>query len=157
LTFQWLEGLSLARAEAGGEWTMPTFTIGRVAEATGVAARTIRYYEQIGVLPVPNRTASGYREYDQAAVQRVRFVRRARSLGLPLRELKTLRGMLSGPPRPALRPRLIALVRSQLSAVKHQIADLEVLQQELEQVLRRPLASAPQPGREGCRCLEAKG
>ncbi|PYM21558.1 MAG: hypothetical protein DMD78_17785 [Candidatus Rokuibacteriota bacterium] len=136
---------------------MPTFTIGQVAKAAGVAARTIRYYEEIGVLPVPKRMGSGYREYDQAAVQRVRFVRRARSLGLPLRELKALGSMLSDGPRPALRPRLIALVRAQLSAVKHQIADLEALQGELEQVLRRPLASARQPGREGCRCLEAKG
>src|SRR5437870_9527726 len=136
---------------------MPTFTIGQVAKAAGVAARTIRYYEEIGVLPVPKRMGSGYREYDQAAVQRVRFVRRARSLGLPLRELKALGSMLSDGPRPALRPRLIALVRAQLSAVKHQIADLEALQGELEQVLRRPLASARQPGDTGCRCLEGSG
>jgi len=133
------------------------FTIGQVARATGVDARTIRYYEHIGVLPAPNRARSGYREYDQPAVQRVRFVRRARSLGLPLRELKKLRSMLSGAPRPTLRPRLVALVRAQLSAVKHQIADLEALQQELEQVLRRPLASKGQPGDTGCRCLEGSG
>ena len=134
----------------------PTFTIGQVAKATGVAARTIRYYEEIGVLPAPRRTGSGYREYDQAAVQRVRFVGRARSLGLPLRELKTLQSMLNGTGRPAFRPRLVALVRAQLSAVRRQIADLEGLQQELEQVLRRPLASARRPGPEGCHCLEAK-
>lgn len=133
------------------------FTIGQVARATGVDARTIRYYEHIGVLPAPNRARSGYREYDQPAVQRVRFVRRARSLGLPLRELKKLRSMLSGAPRPTLRPRLVALVRAQLSAVKHQIADLEALQQELEHVLRRPLASKRQPGDTGCRCLEGSG
>src|SRR2546422_10326783 len=133
------------------------FTIGQVARATGVDARTIRYYEHIGVLPAPNRARSGYREYDQPAVQRVRFVRRARSLGLPLRELKKLRSMLSGAPRPTLRPRLVALVRAQLSAVKHQIADLEALQQELEQVLRRPLASKRQPGDTGCHCLEGSG
>jgi DNA-binding transcriptional MerR regulator len=136
---------------------MPTFTIGQVSRATGVAARTIRYYEAVGVLPAPTRSGSGYREYDQAAVQRVRFVRRARSLGLPLCELKTIRAMLSGPPRPALRPRLIALVRAQLSAVKEQIADLEALQQELEQVLRGPLASARRVGAEGCQCLHGKG
>ena len=48
-------------------------TIGQVAKSTGVAAKTIRYYEQIGVLPTPSRTASGYRQYGQPGVQRLRF------------------------------------------------------------------------------------
>jgi DNA-binding transcriptional MerR regulator len=102
-----------------------TVTIGHVANATGVAAKTIRYYEEIGVLPAPARTASGYRQYDEPGVQRVRFIRRARSLGLPLRQLKMLTAMLNGGPRLALRPRLLALVREQLSAVKNQIAGLQ--------------------------------
>ena len=65
-------------------------TIGQLAKATGVASRTIRYYEQIGVLPTPSRSRSRYRQYDQSGVQRLRFIRRARSLRVPLRELKTL-------------------------------------------------------------------
>jgi len=64
-------------------------TIGQLAKATGVGAKTIRFYEQIGVLPTSNRTAAGYRQYDQSGVQRLRFIRRARSLGLPLRDVKT--------------------------------------------------------------------
>ena len=59
-------------------------TIGQVAKTSGVAAKTIRYYEQIGVLPTPSRAASGYRLYDQPGVERLRFIRRARSLGLLL-------------------------------------------------------------------------
>ncbi|MGH7315468.1 MAG: MerR family transcriptional regulator, partial [Candidatus Rokuibacteriota bacterium] len=93
-------------------------TISQVAKAGGVAARTIRYYEQIGVLPTPSRTAGGYRQYDQAGVQRLRFVRRARSLGLSLRDVKTLIVTLDGGSRLAMRPRLLALVRRQLSAVR---------------------------------------
>ncbi len=131
-----------------------TFTIGQVAKATGLAAKTIRYYEGIGVLPAPSRTVSGYRRYDEPAVQRLRFIRRARSLGLPLQELKTLTTMLNGPPRPALRPRLLGLVRGQLSAVKHHIAELQLLQRELEQVLQRPLAPARERRARGCQCLE---
>ena len=50
-------------------------TIGQLARAAGVASRTIRYYEQIGVLPAPNRSAGRYRQYDQSGVQRLRFVR----------------------------------------------------------------------------------
>ena len=133
-----------------------TSTIGRVAKGTGVAAKTIRYYEEIGVLPAPNRTASGYRQYDESGVPRVRFIRRARTLGLPLRHLKALTGTLDGEPRPALRPRLLALVRQQLSAVRDQISELQRLQEELEQVLRRPLAPARERRTKGCRCLESE-
>ena len=133
-----------------------TSTIGRVAKVTGVAAKTIRYYEDIGVLPAPSRTASGYRQYGEPGVQRVRFIRRARTLGLPLRHLKALTCTLDGGPRAALRPRLLALVRQQLSAVRDQIAELRRLQEELEEILRRPLAPARERRATGCRCLETE-
>jgi DNA-binding transcriptional MerR regulator len=129
-------------------------SIGQVAKATGVAAKTIRYYEEIGVLPTPGRTAAGYRQYDQPGVQRLHFIRRARSLGLSLQDLKTLTITLNGGPRPALRPHLLALVREQLSAVEHQIAELEVLEAQLRQVSRRLLTSRRERHTEGCRCLE---
>ena len=132
-------------------------TIGQLAKATGVAAKTIRYYEQIGVLPIPSRTAAGYRQYDQPGVQRLRFIRRARLLGLPLRDIKTVIVGLDGSPRLALRPRLLAMVRRQLSAMQHQSAELRLLQQQLEQVLHRLLTSPRDRHREGCRCLEIEG
>ena len=129
-------------------------TIGQLAKATGVAAKTIRYYEEIGVLPTPSRTAAGYRQYDQSGVHRLRFIRRARSLGLPLRDVKTVIVSLDGGPRPGLRPRLLALVRRQLSAVQHQSAELGLLQQQLEQVLHRLLTSPRERPIEGCQCLD---
>ena len=132
-------------------------TIGQLTLATGVAAKTIRYYEQIGVLPIPNRTAAGYRQYDKSGVQRLRFIRRARSLGLPLRDVKTVMVGLDGQPRLALRPRLLTMVRRQLSAVQHQSAELGLLQQQLEQVVHRLLTSPRERHREGCRCLEIEG
>ena len=134
-----------------------TFTISDLAKATGVAAKTIRYYEEIGVLPAPTRTPSGYRQYDEQGVQRVRFIGRARTLGLPLRQLKTLTATLNGGAHPALRPRLLALVRGQLSQVRNQIADLHALERELERVLRRRLAPARERRATGCRCLDAGG
>jgi len=133
-----------------------TLTIGQVAKATGVAAKTIRYYEEIGVLPAPSRTVSGYRQYDEPGVQRLRFIRRARLLGLPLQQLKTLITTMDGEPRPALRPRLLTLARDQLSAVKQHIAELQLLQRELEQVLQRPLASLRERRAKGCQCLEVQ-
>src|SRR5688500_13647390 len=100
-------------------------TIGRLAKATGVAARTIRYYESVGVLPPPKRTRAGYRQYEQGAVERLLFVRRARALGLSLEDLKSVAATLNGGPRPTLRPRLLAVVHEHLSAVHRRIAELE--------------------------------
>lgn len=133
-----------------------TLTIGQVARTSGVAAKTIRYYEQIGVLPPPGRTASGYRLYDQPGVERVRFIGRARSLGLPLRELKTLTNTLNGGPRATLRPRLLALVREHIAAIKNQIVGLELLREQLEQVLQRIQTSPPRCHGGPCQCLETK-
>ncbi|PYM31106.1 MAG: hypothetical protein DMD80_01125 [Candidatus Rokuibacteriota bacterium] len=132
-----------------------TFSIGQVARTTGVAATTIRYYEEIGVLPTPSRAASGFRRYDQPSVERLRFVRRARALGLPLQELKTLVSSVTGGLRPAFRPRLLGLVREQLAAVQRQIAELELLRHQLEEVSHRMLTSAPGRHAGTCRCLES--
>jgi MerR family copper efflux transcriptional regulator len=131
-------------------------TIGQLAKVAGVASKTIRYYEQIGVLPTPSRSAAKYRQYDQTGVQRLRFVRRARSLRVPLREIKTLLTALEEG-RPGMRPRLRALVRQQLAAVEHQSNELQVLQQQLEHVLRGLLTPPRRRCKDGCQCLEVDG
>jgi DNA-binding transcriptional MerR regulator len=131
-----------------------TLTIGEVAKATGLAAKTIRYYEQVGVLPPPGRTAAGYRQYTEPGVQQLRFIRRARALGLPLHRLKALRAALDGGPSPGMRPRLRALVRVHLSTVQRRIEELGRLQRQLEQVLRRLVAPSRERPRGGCRCLD---
>jgi MerR family copper efflux transcriptional regulator len=66
------------------------FTIGTLARQAGVAIDTVRYYERQGLLLAPPRRASGYRDYDVAAVQRVRFIRRAKELGFSLEEIADL-------------------------------------------------------------------
>jgi MerR family copper efflux transcriptional regulator len=129
-------------------------TIGRVARTTGVPAKTIRYYESLGVLPRPARTAAGYRHYTEQAVQRLAFVRRARALGLPPASLKALVATLDGDQRALVRPRLTALVREQLSAVQRQITDLRHLRAELRRVLQRVLTAPREDHAHGCRCLE---
>jgi DNA-binding transcriptional MerR regulator len=59
-------------------------TVGQLARATGVPAKTIRFYEQVGVLPVAERSESRYRQYSRRDVDRLVFIRRARALGLSL-------------------------------------------------------------------------
>jgi DNA-binding transcriptional MerR regulator len=125
-----------------------------VAQATGVPAKTIRYYEHVGVLPAAGRTRSGYRQYTERGVHRLRFIRRARALGLPLRELKTLATALDDAPGGVLRPRLLDLARAQLRAVQKQMTELEVLHRELEEVVRRLRSRSPRTRSGRCRCLE---
>ena len=64
--------------------------IGELADLACVSAKTVRYYESIGLLAEPARTASGYRDYDSDAVQRLRFVRDAQATGLSLAEIASV-------------------------------------------------------------------
>ena len=64
--------------------------IGRLAKLAGVKPDTIRFYERSGLLPKPQRLASGYRSYDDAALKQVRFIRKAQSLGFNLDEIKRI-------------------------------------------------------------------
>ena len=128
-------------------------TIGRLAQTTGVPAKTIRYYEAVGVLPAPARSRSGYRLYTERGVDRVLFVRRARALGLSLEQLQTLTAALDGR-GPAVRPHLMKLVRAQLSAVQHRQAELQLLEAELGRLLRRLRAPGRKDRSTSCTCLE---
>ncbi|HKJ02750.1 MAG TPA: MerR family transcriptional regulator [Longimicrobiales bacterium] len=64
--------------------------IGELAERAGVSVQTVRYYERRGLLPVPDRTASGYRKYDGADILRLTFIGRAKELGFTLSEVHEL-------------------------------------------------------------------
>lgn len=67
--------------------------IGQVAEASGVSAKMIRHYEEIGVIPKISRTLSGYRQYSETDVHLLRFVRQARDLDFSMEQIKTLVGL----------------------------------------------------------------
>jgi len=130
-----------------------TLTIGQVATATGVPAKTIRYYEAVGVLRRASRTSAGYRQYGEAELERVRFVRRARALGLSLGQVRELVEALEGNAGTGVRPVLRSLVRRQLAAVRRQRGELDVLQRQLESLHRRLARRAPAPRNGACRCL----
>ena len=130
-------------------------TVGHIARATGVPAKTIRYYEQVGVLPVPRRSAAGYRHYARHDVHRLLFIRRARALGLSLATLKALMAALDSGECQTMRPRLHALVTEQLRAVQQQIVACQRLERQLAQVLQRLQTAAPAPHADGCRCLNS--
>jgi MerR family copper efflux transcriptional regulator len=69
---------------------MSDMRIGEVAERARVTTKTVRYYESIGLMPTPERTASGYRTYGQAALERLQFIRDAQATGLSLTEIQSI-------------------------------------------------------------------
>jgi MerR family mercuric resistance operon transcriptional regulator len=69
---------------------MKPLTIGQVAKRTGIGVETVRFYERKGLLEEPARRPSGYRQFDEGIVARLRFVRRAKELGFTLKEIKEL-------------------------------------------------------------------
>ncbi len=129
-------------------------TIGQLAQATGVSAKTIRYYEQVGVLPVSRRSATGYRQYAQRDVHRLLFIRRARALGLSLPSIKALIAALDSGECLAMRPQLKHLVAGQLHTVRKQLVEFQLLEQQLAQVLNRLLTAPASNHAAGCQCLE---
>lgn len=108
--------------------------IGELAARTGTTPETIRYYERVGVLPVPTRTGSGkYRRYGATDVERLGFVRRARDLGFSLDEVRDLLGLADQPDRPCAE--VDEMARAHLSAVDAKLAQLSALRDELERVI----------------------
>ena len=69
---------------------METLTIGKVARLAGIGVETIRFYEREGLIEEPPRRESGYRQYPEDTVHRLRFIRRAKELGFTLKEIKEL-------------------------------------------------------------------
>lgn len=107
--------------------------IGEASKRTGVKVPTIRYYEQIGLLPAPGRSAGNQRVYDDAMLDRLAFIRHARDLGFPLSDIQDLLAMADDPDRSCAAADVIAT--RQLASVKARIARLTALQRELERML----------------------
>ena len=107
-------------------------TIGKLAAATGVKVPTIRFYEQIGLLPVPPRTASDRRLYDGEAVRRLSFIRHARQLGFDLDAIRSLLDLADHPERPCGETNAIA--ERHLADVRLKIFQLQALQAELSRM-----------------------
>jgi DNA-binding transcriptional MerR regulator len=108
-------------------------TIGAVAKATGCNIRTIRYYESVGLLAPPERTAGNQRVYDHGRVERLAFIRRARALGFPLDDIRELLGLSDQPDRPCAS--IDAVARRHADAVATRIEQLSRLKAELDRMV----------------------
>lgn len=106
-----------------------------VARATGCNLETVRYYEKVGILHEPPRSANGYRVYDESHVARLRFVMRARKLGFPLEEVRSLLGLGDGGAATCAEVREIA--EAHLETVRERIADLRRIEQVLSETVSK--------------------
>ncbi|NRP13923.1 Mercuric resistance operon regulatory protein [Aliiroseovarius sp. xm-m-379] len=108
-------------------------TIGTMAKKTGTKVQTIRYYEQIGLLKEPGRSAGGQRRYDQGDLDRLSFVRHGRQLGFSLEAIRSLLELSDHPTLPCAEADHIA--QQQLEQVRNRIARLQALEQELARMV----------------------
>lgn len=104
-----------------------------VADRSGFSPPTLRYYEEIGLLPEPPRTPSGYRTYDERTLERLAFIARAKQLGCSLGEIADLTTAWDGGRCGPIQDRLRSLVADKLAAAQGQIVELSTLSSELQQ------------------------
>ena len=103
-----------------------------VAAATGFTTATLRYYEQIGLLPKATRTASGYRTYDRRTIARLAFIARAKQLGCTLEEITGLTTAWEGGRCGPVQDRLRELVASKITATQNQLGELAMFTRDLQ-------------------------
>ncbi|UUV35856.1 heavy metal-responsive transcriptional regulator [Amycolatopsis roodepoortensis] len=109
--------------------------IGELARTAAVSTKTIRYYEQAGLLPEPPRTSSGYRDYDPGAANRLEFIRTAQTAGLSLAEIRDILAIRDTGQAPC--ERVGELIDRHLGNVRRRIADLRADEHDLDQLKAR--------------------
>jgi DNA-binding transcriptional MerR regulator len=109
--------------------------IGALASMSGLTAQTIRYYESIDLLPEPDRTPAGYREYSAAAADRLRFIRDAQACGLSLGEVQTLLSMKDA--GQATCEHTLAFLQRHIDDIDQQIERLQAARAEMAGLAER--------------------
>jgi MerR family mercuric resistance operon transcriptional regulator len=123
--------------------------IGELSHRTQCNIETIRYYERIGLLPKPRRTAGRYRRYDDEDIARLRFIRRARQLGFTLDDIRALMQLARADGR-EVRSKAQDLTRVHIADIRAKIADLGAM----ERVLSNALCECESGQQVGCPIIE---
>jgi MerR family transcriptional regulator, copper efflux regulator len=127
---------------------MDHMNIGDAANASGVSAKLIRYYESIDLIPEAGRTESGYRVYTEAEVQTLRFIKRARSLGFPIKQIGQLLALWHDRSRTSAQVRSVALAH--IEELETKILELR----SMANTLRKLAASCHNDKRPDCPILD---
>ncbi len=120
---------------------IPVMRIGQLARRSGLAPSAIRYYEQLGLLPPPGRTASGYRSYGGDAADRLAFIRSAQAVGLTLAEVRQVLGVRDAGEPPC--QVVTELIDRRHAEVRARIAELRALERELSELRERAKGLEP--------------
>jgi len=129
--------------------------IGQLARESGVSAKTLRYYEEIDLLRPAGRTASGYRLYDDEALRRLRFVRRAQTLGLSLADIRAILGISDEGRVPC--EHVLGVVDRELKRIDAQLRRLQEMRGDLRDIRSRlagALESGPARPGQACPCFQ---
>lgn len=108
--------------------------IGELAKVSGVNAKMIRHYESIGLIPKASRTESGYRVYRETDIQYLKFIKRARTLGFPMKEIKKLIGLWRNKSRTSQEVK--SLAQSHLKVLESKISELQAMAETLKHLAR---------------------
>ncbi|MFF4267063.1 MULTISPECIES: heavy metal-responsive transcriptional regulator [Streptomyces] len=124
--------------------------IGDLAAAGQVTAKTIRFYEQAGLLPAPPRTTGGYRDYAPEAVSRLEFIRDAQGAGLTLAEIRSVLEIRDSGQAPCAQ--VTSLIDQRLADIEQRMAELRQTRTALRELARRAAATDPDTCSEGEIC-----
>ena len=108
-----------------------SLTIGGLAQEAEVGIETVRYYERRGLVPQPTKAMGAYRRYSPAHVNRIRFIKRAQTLGFSLEEIATLLQLEDGTDRRSIR----RIAAARLAETRHKITDLRHMERVLKHLL----------------------
>ena len=104
--------------------------IGEAAALSGVSAKMVRHYESIGLIPSPSRTFANYRLYNSADLHRLRFIKRARTLGFTIAQIEKLLGLWSDPDRASSEVK--ALAQAHADELAQKIREMQAMQRTLQ-------------------------
>ena len=124
--------------------------IGELAERADVTAKTVRYYESIGIMAPPVRTSSGYRDYDEHALKRLRFIRDAQATGLSLSEIRSVLELKDSGTSSCEHTR--SLLQGHLDDLDSQIRRLQTARRELSDLAESAAALDPAACTDPNRC-----
>ena len=112
---------------------MNVMNIGQAAKASGVSAKMIRHYEQVGLFPGPKRTEAGYRQYGANEVHTLRFIRHARDLGFSIEQIGELLALWHNRRRSSRQVK--ALAQAQIDKLELKLREIEVMKATLEHLV----------------------
>ncbi|MFD6033600.1 heavy metal-responsive transcriptional regulator [Streptomyces griseoincarnatus] len=115
--------------------------IGELATESGLTTKTIRFYEQAGLLPAPPRTPGGYRDYPPHTVARLAFVRDAQAAGLSLAEIRSVLALRDSGQAPCAQ--VGVLIEEHLAEIDRRVAELRQARTALRELARRAVVTDP--------------